>query len=181
MKTVVFYHSLTGNTKKYAEDIARMTGGTAYELKKTRKWVDIAMDADCVVFGGNVESGAIMGLNDFIVQYDYFEDKHVIIFAVGMAYPTPEGRKDLISTNLLDMYHVRFYQFQGGFDLKKLKFPRNFMMKRVLKAMGAKPDANAAELQISNFVDNPLVVYDQAKVDKVVSVINQLSLETPKA
>jgi hypothetical protein len=29
----------------------------------------------------------------------------------------------MIEQNLLDMYHVRYYQFRGSFDMKKLHFP----------------------------------------------------------
>ncbi len=175
MKTVVLYKSRTGNTQRYAEDIARRVNGEVYPLKKG--WLKKIEDADCIVFGGYVQAGIIAGLDDFLSEFERFSDVPILIFAVGMAYPTKEGRQDLITGNLLDMYHVRFYQVQGGFDLNKLGLFNRLMMKRTLSAMAGKEDATAAERSLGDLLNRPLAVYDHEKIDKIVSVINTLSLE----
>lgn len=179
MKTIVFYHSKTGSTKKYAEDIARQVAGEALPLK--RGWVKKAEGAECLVFGGNVQAGNIQGLNEFLSEYERFEGIPIIVFSVGMALPSPEGRQDLISQNLLDMYHVRFYQVQGSFDLNKLDFFSKFMMKRTLKSIGERENASAAEKMIGDLVSKPLVIYDKEKIEKIVTVINGLSSGLYKA
>lgn len=179
MKTIIYYTSMTGNTKRYAEDIAKGVGGEALPLKG-RKWYKQALDADCIVYGGYVEGGIIKGIDKFLREYDRFEGKNIIIYAVGMAIPTSEGRKDLISMNLLDQYHVRFYQFQGGFDINKLKFPASMMMKMALKKMMNNVD-NPAESSLGAAALNKIEYYDQAKVDRVIYVIDSLSLEVHKA
>lgn len=180
MKTVIFYTSETGNTKKYAEDIARAVAGEVYPLKG-RKWYKHAEDADCVVFGGHVQAGIIKGIDAFLAEYDRFEGKDIIVFSVGMAMASPEGRKDLITANVLDEYHIRFYQFQGGFDLNKLGFMSRLMMKASLHRMANSPDSSDAEKALAERAKTPIVFYDQAKVDKVVGVINSLSLGVHKA
>jgi flavodoxin len=177
MKTLILYTSKTGNTKAYAEDIAKQVGADAAPLKGFRP--KKMLDYDTIVYGGWVQGGTIIGLNKFLSDYKLIEKKNVIIFSCGMAIPTSDGRSLMIEQNLLDMYHVRYYQFHGSFDMKKLHFPLNFMIMNSLKMMAQDPSATADQKSLMNIKDHPIVVYDHEKVDKVVAVLNQLSFETP--
>ena len=56
MKTIVLYTSKTGNTAKYAEEIASQVGADVKPLKKFR-WKKELKDYDCIVFGGWVMGG----------------------------------------------------------------------------------------------------------------------------
>jgi menaquinone-dependent protoporphyrinogen IX oxidase len=173
MKTLILYTSNTGNTKAYAEDVAKAVGADVFPLKHFK--VKKMLEYDTIVFGGWVRGGTIQGLDDFLSDYKKFQDKNVIIFSVGMSSPTPDGRALLIEQNLLDLYHVRYYQFQGSFDMKKVKFPYNLLMARTLDSMANDPtNPNAASLR--GLKDKPILFYDRAKVDRLVSVLNQLSL-----
>ncbi len=174
MKTLVLYTSRTGSTKQYAEDIAKRVAGEAMPLKG--KWLRKAKEADVVVYGGYVQAGVIQGLNKFLSNYDDLEGKDIIIFSVGMAFPSKEGREDLINSNVLDLYHVRFYQVRGSFDINKLGAFSRMMMKRTLTALGSQEDASAGAKALAELANVPLIVYDTEKIDKIVSVINTLSL-----
>lgn len=174
MKTLILYRTNQGNTERYARDIAAAVGA---DVLKMNRWnLRKAKDYDCLVFGGWVRGGIIQGLDDFLASYDSFEGKEVLIYSVGISVPTKQGRADMISRNLLDMYHVRYYQFRGSFDFKKLRFPQNILMKRSVEMSindpSISPESDPASLRA--LLDNAIEYYDQEKVDRVVSVIRTL-------
>ncbi len=175
-KTLILYTSNTGNTKKYCEDIASAVSADVMPLKKF-KWKK-ASDYDIVVYGGWIMGGNIKGLNDFLAHWDNeLDGKDVIVIGVGMGYPTPDTRKSLINQNILDLYHLRFYQFQGSFDYSKLNAMNKLMMKASLAKLESDPSLTAGEASILDIIERPIDVYDQQKVDKVVSIIKTLSEE----
>ncbi len=179
MRTLVIYQSLTGSTQKYAEDIARAVSGDAIPLKKLK--AKILPDYDCVVFGGWVRGGQIQGLDKFLSFYDKMEGKDVIIFSSGMSIPTKQGRRDLISINLLDMYHVRFYELRGNFDYEKLNFINRMTIDRSLSAIENDEEATFEQKALLSVRDTPISCYDQERVDRIIEVINGISLERMKA
>lgn len=175
-KTLILYVSNTGNTKKYCEDIASAVSADVMPLKKF-KWKK-ANDYDIVVFGGWIMGGNIKGLNDFLSHWDNeLDGKDVIVLGVGMGCPTADTRKTLINQNILDLYHLRFYQMQGSFDYNKLNGINKLMMKASLAKLANDPNITAGEASILDVIDRPIEVYDQQKVDKVISVIKSLSNE----
>ena len=175
MRTLIIYESQAGSTKRYAEDIARAVGGDVLPLKKFKE--KMIKNYDTLVFGGWVRGSKIVGADDFLASYDAMNGKNVILFAVGMSIANAESRKNLISANILDLYHVRFYQFQGGFDFNKLNFKNKFLFNTAIRQIENDPNATPDMKMVSYVKDHPVEYYDQAKVDRVVSVINSLSLE----
>lgn len=172
MKTLILYVSKSGNTKAYAEAIADALGTTAYPLKsvKPKKWADY----DTIVFGGWVMGGKIQGLDRFLQNWDLISDKNVIVFANGMGYPDAQTRKDLITGNLLDLYHLRFYQLRGSFDFSKVKFPYSFLLNVTMQRMASDPTQAATLEVLKQAKENPIVYFDQEKIDYIVSVIRNL-------
>lgn len=175
-KTLILYTSNTGNTKKYCEDIASAVSADVMPFKKF-KWKK-ADNYDIIVYGGWIMGGKIKGIDEFLSHWDYeLDGKDVILLGVGMAYPTTETRNALIDQNLLDMYHLRFYQLQGSFDFNKLNGITKIMMKASLAKLGNDPTLTAGEASILDIIDHPIDVYDHLKVNKVVTVINTISKE----
>ncbi len=179
MRTLIIYESQTGSAQKYAEDIARAVSGDVLPLKKFK--AKTLRDYDVIVFGGWVRGGQIQGLDKFLSHYDEMEGKDVIIFSSGMSIPTKQGRLDLISANLLDMYHVRYYELRGNFDYSKLNFLNRMMMDRSLAMIENDPDASIDQKALLSVKDNPIVCYDQERVNRIIEVINGISLERTKA
>jgi flavodoxin len=177
MKTIVLYQSSTGCTKKYAEDIAEGIHGDVSPLKKF-KWRTLK-NYDTVVFGGWVMGNTIQGIDKFFQHWKEMAGKDVILFAVGMSLPSKEGRLILIEQNLLDMYHVRFYQVRGSFDMQKLHFPYKFLMKYTFKRIAADPDAGIDQKAILDLEGHPLIVYDSEQVEKILQVLRIIAA-TPK-
>lgn len=173
MRTLILYTSKTGNTKKYAEDIARAVNGDVFPLKKY-KWKDVG-DYDSIVFGGWVMGGKIQGIDDFLSHYDEISDKNILVFSSGMGFVTSESRDRLISGNVLDIYHIRYYQLRGSFDYSKLHFPYNFMINTSLRALRKDPDSAQDLSMVENLKETPLEFYDQQGIDRIISVLHRLS------
>ncbi len=173
MRTLILYTSKTGNTKKYAEDIAQAVNGDVFPLKKY-KWKDVG-DYDSIVFGGWVMGGKIQGIDDFLSHYDEISDKNILVFSSGMGFVTSESRDRLISGNVLDIYHIRYYQLRGSFDYSKLHFPYNFMINTSLRALRKDPDSAQDLSMVENLKETPLEFYDQQGVDRIISVLHRLS------
>lgn len=178
MKTLVLYTSNTGSTKRYAEEIARRVYADIYPLKKFKmKNID---DYDCLIYGGWVDGGKIAGIDTFLGDWDYMSDKDVIIFSVGMSQPSPEGKKTIIDLNLLSMYHLRYYQLQGNFDLSKLGFWMRKKIEMMIKNTPEKNGMPGGNELLDYFREHPQEVYDQAKVDRIVEVVQKLEVEHVK-
>lgn len=178
MKTIVLFESSTGSTEKYAKDIANKIGGDVSPLKKF-KWKNLK-NYDCVIFGGWVLNGKIQGLDNFLAHYDEMNDakKNILVFSSGLSFPSPEGRKDLINRNILDLYHVRYYQLRGSFDINKLNWKYKLAMKLMVKKITGDPNSSPEQVSMySSFLTTPIEYYDYEKVDKIVAVVNKLSLE----
>ena len=173
MKTLILFTTNNGTTQKYAEDVGSAVGADVMPLKKF-KWKNID-DYDIVAYFGWVMGGRIKGIDNFLQHWDSdLSEKQVIVVANGMGLPTAETRANLISTNLLDMYHLRFYQFQGSFDMQKLKFPYKSLMQMTLKKIEADPETTAMEKTILTIRDTPIEVYDHQKVERVIQVIRTI-------
>ena len=172
MRTLVLYQSKTGNTQKYAEEIAQSVRADVLPLKKFKpKMID---DYDTIVFGGWVMANKIQGIDQFLSNYEAMKEKNVLIFSVGMSITTPESRKEMISANILDLYHVRYYQLRGSFDFNKLGFVHKLLMKHTFNIMAQRGENDANAMAIAQLKDHPIEFHDYTGIDKIVSVLHKL-------
>lgn len=174
MRTLVLYTSKTGAAQKYAEEIAKRTGADIFPLKKFK--AKHYAEYDTIVFGGWVMGNVIQGLNDFLANYDLMEGKNVIVFSSGMSIPTKEGRDAIINANILDMYHVRYYQLRGDFDFSKLPFYLKVLMNNSLRMIAKDENASADQRALAAVKETPVIYYDQEKVNRIVTVIKGLEV-----
>ena len=175
MRTLILFTSATGSAEKYAKDIATALSGDVFPLKKF-KWKTLP-DYDLVIYGGWVMGGKIKGVDDFLSHYDEMEGKDVIIFSTGMVVPSKEGRKTLIDTNILDLYHVRYYQLRGSFDMSKLGFIQRSMIKMYFRQIEEDAEANPGYKALLEYAQTPLEYYDQEGVEKIISVAKKIESE----
>ncbi len=181
MRTLILYHSKTGNTQKYAEDIAAAIKCDVLPFKKfKKKMID---QYDTIVFGSRVVGNRIQKVDDFLAMYDLMAEKNVILFAVGMSLVTKETRLNLISGNLLDLYHIRFYQLRGGFDFSKLSFGERFLMNNSLRMIANDPNATADQRMLLEIKERAFEYYDEDGVNKIISVIRKIDtvIDIPQA
>ncbi|MBQ7250478.1 MAG: hypothetical protein IJS37_03950 [Bacilli bacterium] len=174
MRTLIIYQSKTGNTEKYAKDIAKAVNADVIPFKKFKE--KMIKDYDTIVFGGRVIGNRIQKIDEFLRHYEAMEGKNVILFSVGMSIVTKETRLNMISSNLLDMYHVRYYQLRGSFDYAKLGGLEKFMFANSLRLISRDPNATADQKMLLEIKDHPIEFYDNAGVEKIITVLNKLSV-----
>ena len=172
MRTLVLYVSKTGNTKKYAEEIAQavhadLLPGRKFKPKMIEKY-------DTIVFGGWVMGNAIRGLDKFLMHYEQMKEKNVLIFSCGMSMVTAQTRADMISSNILDLYHVRYYQLRGSFDYSKLGPIQKLLMSNSLRMVANDPNASAAQQALLTIKETPIHYHDTEGISKIVSVLHRL-------
>lgn len=178
MRTLILYYSKTGNTQKYAEDIAAALKCDVLPFKKMKP--KTLEGYDTIIFGSRVLGSRIQKLDDFLAKYDLMKEKNVIIFSVGMSIVTKQSREDLIKGNLLDLYHVRFYQLRGSFDYDKLGFVEKLLMNNSLRMISNDPNASVDQQQLLAIKEHPVEVYDQQGVDRIISVVRKIGTVVPE-
>ena len=173
MKTLIIYQSSSGSTKKYAEEIANSVKADVLPRKKFKK--KMIAEYDTIVFGGWVMGGKIKGADEFLVHWDDMKDKNVIVFSVGMSISTKEARQELISANLLDLYHLRFYMLRGDFDYQNLKFPYKFLFSNSLRLIEKDENASLEQKALLAVKEHPVYFHDDEGINKIISIINRLA------
>lgn len=172
MRTLVLYLSKTGNTKKYAEEIAQAVHADILPAKKFK--AKMIKNYDNIVFGGWVMANKIQGLDQFLSHYEEMKDKNILIYSVGMSVVTTESRADMISANILDLYHVRYYQLRGSFDFEKLGFLHRILMNHTINLMAAKDPNDISAAAIAQLKDHPIEYHDYDGINRIVSVLHKL-------
>lgn len=173
MRTIILYYSKNGNTQKYAEDIAAALQCEAMPIKKFKR--KMIQDYDTIVFGSRVLGGRIDKVDGFLAMYEDMKDKNIILFSVGMSFPSKEGRAQLIESNLLDLYHVRFYQLRGSFNFEKLGFVEKMLLNNSIRMMARNPEYGASASMLSTVKDHPIEYYDREGVDKIISIVRKVN------
>lgn len=180
MQTLILYTSNVGSTKAYAEEIAMGIGSEAIPFQK-RKFSKMDLSSyDTIVYGGWIKGGHIEGIDEFLSRWDDMSGKNVIVFSVGMGFVSKDYRDNLISSNLLDLYHLRFYPLRGSFDYSKLHFPENMMIKMGIKGATATKDAGTDVSFLEQAMETPFIFKDSDGVDRILSVLHKISSETSK-
>ena len=173
MKALIIYYTKSGHSKDYAETISSRVDGTLINIKDVKK--NHISEHDVIVFVSSVYGNKINKIEKYLKWYNKFENKDWIICRVGMSPASQDARELEIITNGLDDYHIRYYQLTGGFDIKKVPFPYNLIMKIGLKRASASGDfGEAAKANAENILKYPMNYNDLAGIEKVVSVIRKL-------
>lgn len=138
-KTVVIYKSKYGNTRFYAEWIARKLNCDVYELSGFNK--NRLREYSTVIFGGGLYGGKINGISFVRNNFSRIDKKRLIVFTVGLENPQmPETvaklGKVIETTFDREMISlISFFHFRGGIDYRHLGPIHEFtlyLMKRKL-------------------------------------------------
>lgn len=174
MKNLIIYYTKSGHSKDYAEAISSRVEGTLIHLKELKK--KHIEGNDTIVFVSSVYGNKINKVEKFLKWYPKFENKNWIICRVGMSPASTDAREIEIISNGLDDYHIRFYQLMGGFDIKKVPFPYNLIMKMGLKRASKSGDfGDLAKANAQNILKYPMNYNDLEGIEKVVNVIRKLA------
>ncbi|NMB94017.1 MAG: flavodoxin [Flexilinea flocculi] len=141
MKTVVIFQSKTGYTKKYAQWIAEALQADLFENSKIKD--DEIISYDAVVYGGSLFATGILGLKRIKKLLPSLAGKKIAVFGVGLSPVREDTINSVKQHNLTEeeLKAIHFYYFRGGFNLKKLSFIDQTMMKMMKSSIEKKKKA----------------------------------------
>lgn len=143
-KTVVVYKSKYGNTKKYAEWIAKELGIKMLAHKEVKKIEDL-MQYDTIIYGGGLYAGGIAGFSLIKKNYGKLKDKKVVVFAVGSSSPQEKVIESVKVQNLTDEMKgkVEVVFCRGGLDYPKMTRMDRMMMWMLKKSIEKKKEKDS--------------------------------------
>ena len=145
MTPIIIYKSNTGFTQSYARILSEALKCPYIDLKKLSR-TDLS-SYDTIIFGGGVRAATISGLKSALTKLSPYEDKKIIIFAVGGNGPSDENTQVLREKNLTESnLDLPLFYMQGGFDPGKLNFALKAMLKGVAKSIKSKEAKDPSSL-----------------------------------
>lgn len=175
MKTIIYYYSQCGHTKRYAEDLQVRIGGELASIKRlSRKKIK---ESDNIIFGGPLRNNVILKLNKLMKHYKLFKDKNIFIFTDGVSLVrVDEDIKNLIIiSNDLDEKHVRLYFLPGGIDLELMHPVKRFFFKRVIAFSSKKNSDNPNMSSLASLLSHPIDFVNPSNLDRMVEVFNKVN------
>ncbi len=168
MRTVIFYESKTGFTKKYAEWIAEEIKGDAFPVSEVKK-IDLAK-YDALVFGGWTFAGSIKGWKEVKKYFESFKGKKVL-FATGSTPPeTAEAKVSLEKYRAeAELCSTRAFYLRGGIDYNKMHGMNKVMMKMMSAMMKKQHGEDSEEYkEVSQNFDGT----DRAALKPIIEYLN---------
>jgi len=164
--TIIFYHSKTGFTKRYANWIAEELHCEAMPYKALAK-MPINAD-DIIIFGSRVHAGRIQHLNKAKSRMS----GNLIVFATGA---TPASAENVIRKIWADNFteaelnSIPHFYMPGGLDYAKMGFTDRLIMKIVAKMMKGKKGKTEDETGFGQAIQNS---YDISSKEFIVPLVD---------
>ena len=128
MKTLILYGSQYGTTKRYADELSRLTGLPALSYEKA---VDLA-GCEQIVYLGGLYAGGVKGLKQAVKKFP--AGVRLILVTVGLADVQDEQNIENIRRSVRRqlpaevLQNAALFHLRGGIDYGKLSLPHRTMM-----------------------------------------------------
>lgn len=128
MKTLILYGSQYGTTKRYADELSRLTGLPALSYEKA---VDLA-GCEQIVYLGGLYAGGVKGLKQTAKKFP--AGVRLILVTVGLADVQDEQNIENIRRSVRRqlpaevLQNAALFHLRGGIDYGKLSLPHRAMM-----------------------------------------------------
>lgn len=128
MKTLILYGSQYGTTKRYADELSRLTGLPALSYEKA---VDLA-GCEQIVYLGGLYAGGVKGLKQAVKKFP--AGVRLILVTVGLADVQDEQNIENIRRSVRRqlpaevLQNAALFHLRGGIDYGKLSLPHRAMM-----------------------------------------------------
>ncbi len=171
MKTIVFYTSQTGFTKRYAQWIADAAGAECLELSKAKKKDLTSFDA--IIYGGWACAGGISKLGWFKSNLDKWENKKLIVFCVGASPENSPEVAPALRQNFSDSEwnKVSVFYCPGGFNYEKMSAPSRLMMKVFIKTLKAKKNKSEADEEMIRIISGSYDISDRKHIEPILECL----------
>lgn len=147
-KTAVVYASRNGSTRRYAEWIARDSGGKLIPLEEAD--VDELAAYDTLVYGGCVYAGNIRGISLIKNNRELLKNVQLVVFAVGLTQPGDEvAFQEVLDRNFTqeEREGIQFFHFPGALDYQKMGFGQKLMLRVLKKSIEKKPENLRSQME----------------------------------
>ena len=140
-KQIIIYGSQYGSTKRYAEQLSKITGIDAVNYKEAKN----IGECQRVVFLGGLFAGGVMGLKKTVSKMS--SQQELVLATVGMTDPNEATyfesiRKALKAQLPAFLYDEnKIFHLRGAIDYSQLGFKHRFMMKMFHSIMLKKPES----------------------------------------
>lgn len=128
MKTLILYGSQYGTTKRYADELSRLTGLPALSYEKA---ADLA-GCEQIVYLGGLYAGGVKGLKQAVKKFP--AGVRLILVTVGLADVQDEQNIENIRRSVRRqlpaevLQNTAFFHLRGGIDYSKLNLTHRTMM-----------------------------------------------------
>jgi len=174
MKTLIIYTSQTGFTKRYAEWIAKKTGGDLLELKDAQKKSDdYFKDFDAICYGGWLMAANVVKVKWFFEKANNWKNKRLALFCVGGS-PNDNPDVDAFLQNVLteeQKKYIKVFYCQGGFNYEKMKAPSRLAMKMFVSTLRNKKDATEKEKAMAEKMASSYDISDVKYIEPIVAYL----------
>ena len=146
MQTIILYGSEYGTTKRYADELSRLTGLPAVSYEKAGSLAG----CEQVVYLGGLYAGGVKGLKKTVKKLP--ADVRLILVTVGLAdVQDPKNIENIrrsvrqqVPADILQ--NAEIFHLRGGIDYSKLSFTHKTMMKLLYNhARKLPPEKQTAE------------------------------------
>lgn len=174
-KVLVFYKSVTGFTKQYAEMIAGEIDCTLMDLKDVT--AEKISEYDIVVFGGRFHAGSVDGLKKAKGLVNKSKVKTFIVFATGAM---PNSAEDTIEESWKnnftsdELHSIPHFYMQGGLRYENMPLLDKLMMKGFAAMMKKNKDKNPYGNEIEQAISSSYDISSKTYIEPLVSYIKDL-------
>ena len=176
MRTLVIYTSKRGSTEKYAKWIAQELNTEAMPFSK--EILPQIKDYDKIIYGGWVRGGGIMGMDIIKKNFKLFEDKKLVIFAVGLSVDNKENYIQLRELNFkAPLNLIPLYVLPGAFDPAKLKGGDKLIIGVLKKVVGSKKnkgEQNPEQEQMVEKLEKGIDLVDKKNIEELVLSVRNM-------
>lgn len=181
MNIAVIYRSKYGHTKKYAKWAAESLNASLFEYSSVKP-SDFA-GFDVIIFGGGLYAGGLNGLSLIKRNFASLQDKHLIVFACGVADPTVPANTEHIWANLQQalspvmMEKIKFFHLRGGLDYQKLGPVHKSMMAMLRRMLKKKPPEKLTEedRQLLDTYGKAVDFTEKSTLDPMIAYVRALN------
>ena len=179
MKIAVIYTSKYGTTEQYAKWIARDVGADL--LKQDDCKVKDLEKYDCLIFGGPIHAGGILGIRFLQKHYKKLSDKKIFVFAVGLNVEEPDVQLECREINFVKgIKDLPCYFLRGGYDPARVTGMDKRLMGVVRKMIAGKApsEMTSSEKELLEAIEQGADYTSYSAIYDLVYAVQTLDLET---
>lgn len=178
-KIAVIYTSKYGTTQRYARWIAQDAGADLLKLDECS--VKDLEKYECLVFGGPIHAGGILGIRFLQKNYKKLSDKKILVFAVGLNVEEPAVQQECREINFVKkIKDLPCYFLRGGYDPSKVTGMDKRLMGVVKRMIAGKDAGNmtTSERELLAAIEHGADYTDRNMTSDLLYAIQTLHSET---